>query len=177
MGRPRKDYGIKPGDRIYSLTVLEVNLTIQATNGPVQGICVQCDCGAVVEKVIHNLVRNKEKRCSKQCPLLCGEELGNWKGGYARHNNRAGWFKSYCSMVARCTIPSASHYAEYGGRGVTVCEEWLHDPLNFYAVMGERPNAMTLDRISPFGNYGPDNCRWAPKEIQANNKRHQLGKE
>ena len=63
----------------------------------------------------------------------------------------------------------------YKDLGVVMCNEWL-DFTNFLKDMGERPIGTTLDRINPFGNYEPNNCRWADAKTQANNKRNQIAK-
>lgn len=57
-----------------------------------------------------------------------------------------------------------------GGLGITVCSKWLEYP-NFVADMGEPEGTQTLDRINPYGNYQPDNCRWVAPTIQARNIR------
>lgn len=73
-------------------------------------------------------------------------------------------------MRQRCSNPRASGFKYYGGRGVKVCRRW-DSYQAFLSDMGERPDGLTLDRIDPFGDYEPNNCRWATWEQQQKNKR------
>ena len=83
------------------------------------------------------------------------------------------FYKTWNNMIQRCTNPNHKNYKDYGGRGITVCEEWL-DVANFVAWCdATHPNieGLSLDRIDADGNYEPNNCRWADASTQALNQR------
>lgn len=74
------------------------------------------------------------------------------------------------SMMQRCRDPKSSSYANYGGRGVSICKRWLRFE-NFLEDMGVRPPGLSLERKDNDGNYSKSNCRWATAIDQANNTR------
>lgn len=80
-------------------------------------------------------------------------------------------YNSWMMMRARCNTPSAAGYAYYGGRGISVCARW--DSFTaFLEDMGPKPGpSYTLDRKDPDGDYTPENCRWATKKEQHDNRR------
>ena len=104
----------------------------------------------------------------------CGCQRINKTGithGLTQHR----FYKTWKGMVGRCNNPKNSSYKNYGGRGITVCEEWL-DVATFVAwAEATHPNIenLTLDRIDNDKGYSPDNCRWVDKTTQAINRRMQ----
>lgn len=89
--------------------------------------------------------------------------------GHTRKGTHSPTYASWQAMIQRCTNPKNDNWERYGGRGITICSDWM-DFRGFLADMGERPPKTTLDRIDNDGNYEPGNVRWAPPKVQAHNK-------
>ena len=76
-------------------------------------------------------------------------------------------------MISRCHNPNAQAAANYGDRGITVCERWRGSFENFYADMGSRPSEKhSIERRDVNGNYEPTNCYWATADVQSMNRRN-----
>lgn len=138
-----------------------------------------CDCGNEAIVPITNFIRirtGKERRWfTKSCGCLNGVTESNikrTKHGHSRDHSRTTEHGAWTSMLDRCLNPKARNYASYGGRGITVCESWVHSFETFLMYVGLKsfPN-YTLDRIDNSRGYEPENVRWTTWDIQVRNRR------
>ena len=126
--------------------------------------CV-CNCGTEKTVQLGSLKNGNTLSCGclKKERLTTHGQGGNGKQSPA--------YRSWDAMIQRCTNQKDKRYQDYGGRGITVCPEWL-DFEAFYRDMGDRPAGTSIDKIDNNGNYEPDNCRWATGSEQQRNKRN-----
>ena len=96
--------------------------------------------------------------------------MGNSKHGHTTHTSSSPTYKSWHMMMQRCGNPNYSQYADYGGRGITVCNRWKTFQF-FLQDMGLRPIGMTLDRKNNNKGYTLANCKWSTKVEQQRNQR------
>lgn len=114
----------------------------------------------------------------KSCGCLKKESAMFVKHGCSTRAVRTPEYMAWGSMIQRCENPNNPRYPNYGGRGIKVCDRWRNSFQDFLEDMGEKPHeSLSLDRINNDGNYKLANCRWATINEQANNQRHNMGKE
>lgn len=126
-----------------------------------------CVCGKKFMVRRYSLKCGKTKSCgclSKGLKLLAAT-----KHNLAAHPLYFAWF----SIKKRCYSPKFTQYANYGGRGISVCQEWFDSLMSFYnwAIDNGWKKGLTLDRIDVNGDYEPSNCRWITIVEQQKNKR------
>lgn len=158
---------ITAGERYGRLT------TIERVAGTRNVRCV-CDCGT--EKIVQicNLRNSDPKKSIRSCGCLQKEYLsGPRSNGQYVGGKPSPLASCYQGMLTRCLNPNSTSYAAYGGRGIRICDRWLgrNGLANFCVDMGERPDGHSLDRINVNGDYSPDNCRWADRKTQTENRR------
>lgn len=136
----------------------------------------RCECGRKSIVIANNLHRGTVRSCG------CFRNEQIVKSGVDNPKYRHGAWKDrlygvWKGMIVRCFSVTSKNYADYGGRGITVCESW-RDYINFQKWAMENgydPNApfgqCTIDRIDVNGNYCPENCRWVSMAVQNSNKR------
>lgn len=124
---------------------------------------VRCDCGNTKTVGATSLQMGLTKSCG--CLHQVGYNAKHRMVGTKEYNTWNG-------MKQRCFNPNSQFYANYGGRGITVADEWISSFQAFYEHIGPAPSgAHSIDRIDNDGNYEPGNVRWATSFEQVHNRR------
>lgn len=124
-----------------------------------------CDCGGRRTVNRDKLREGRVTDCGKCAtrPVVHGFTTGG---------ARPSEYNIWIAMRQRCHNPNSFSYARYGALGIKVCARWDESFTAFFADMGRRPTTgHSIDRINPFGDYEPGNCRWATASEQALNRR------
>ena len=156
------------GQTFGRLTVIAEGKTRESDNKRKQyyWLC-QCSCGSQPKEINQNSLLSGEI-------ISCGcyHSEHNHEYGFKHGMSHTRIYTIWSGMIQRCCNPNAKNYPRYGGRGITVCEEWK-EFKKFYEwskISGYSDN-LTIERLDNNGNYCPENCTWITKQKQMRNTR------
>lgn len=166
MNKPKKDL---TGQRFGRLVALEV---VGKSNA--HGVLWKCKCDCGNEKNVRSgyLLEGGTTSCGCYRHELNVSKMGNsakWKTTHGM--TKTPLHRQWCSMRQRCRDPKSTMYHRYGGRGISVCDEW-QDFAKFmeWAVSHGWEKGLAIDRINGDGNYCPENCRFVTQRENNRNK-------
>lgn len=156
------------GDKIGRLTVIEYGGYKQYAKRIENLWKCKCECGN--EKIVSETTLKRNANASCGCYKREKVSKSLMKHSFTKHP----LYKIWRGIKTRCFNSNSKSYERYGGRGITMCNEWSNNAASFcqWSLDNGYKKGLSIDRIDNDGNYEPNNCRWVDKFVQANNKRN-----
>jgi hypothetical protein len=130
-----------------------------------------CDCGTKITALRNIIMSGKNKSCG--CYKRSRIVVESTKHGDAKRGKRERLHSIWYNMIRRCGDTKNTRYADYGGRGIKVCDQWLvYLPFKEWALANSYNDSLTIERIDNEGMYEPNNCKWILFDLQGANKRN-----
>lgn len=139
----------------------------ERTNGRWYCNCKCKHCGKINKRSLQNV-----KSGNASCRCIHNERIGK---SNSKEGRNTAIYRRWVGMKTRCMNKNDNHYHDYGGRGITICKEWLDfDVFYKWSMDNGYKDGYSIERKDVNGNYCPENCCWIPLKDQAKNKRNTL---
>ena len=167
------------GEKFGMLTAIEFSHTKVSDSGKNRRTywVFQCECGNIKVLRVDQVKSGNTKSCGCLKQITDRENIKKAQKSNLKYNkdnplSKTNEYSRWRGMIKRCYNKNDSHYHNYGGRGIKVCDEWLYDFNAFYLWCQESgySKELQLDRIDNNGNYEPNNCRWVTAKNNSNNR-------
>lgn len=162
---------LNAGDKFNCLTVIKFDHFKRDNHGWNRSMWLcKCDCGKETIVNVTNLRKGHIKSCG--CLRKDQSKISSFKHGHCFNGKHSRIYQIHRDMLNRCKNSNLRQYKDWGGRGITICDEWLNfNTFHEWAMSHGYNDTLQIDRINNNGNYCPENCRFVDRQTNVQNSR------